>query len=95
MCACRPGSPQDLGLYQEKRGEQVKVGDSAPLLRSHQTPPAGLHSALEPLTEEGHGCVGAGPEDGHEDDQRAGVPLVRGQAKTSEVVQPREEKAAG
>ena len=32
---------------------------------------------------------------GHEDDQRAGVPLLRGQAEGVEAVQPGEEKAPG
>ena len=40
-------------------------------------------------------CVGVGPEKGHEDDQRAGVPLLWGQAKTAGAVQPGEEKALG
>ena len=32
---------------------------------------------------------------GHEDDQRAGVPLLRGQAEGAGAVQPGEEKAPG
>ena len=35
------------------------------------------------------------PSEGHEDYQRAGVPLLRGQAKRVGAVQPGEEKAAG
>jgi len=38
---------------------------------------------------------GAGPEVGHKDDQRAGVPLLRGQTKRVGAVQPGEEKAPG
>ena len=34
-------------------------------------------------------------EEGHEDDQRAGVPLLRGWAEGVGAVQPGEEKAAG
>jgi len=43
----------------------------------------------------GHGCVGVGPEEGHEDDPRAGVPLLLGQAEGAGAVQLGEEKAPG
>jgi len=35
------------------------------------------------------------PEEGHEDDPRAGVPLLRGQVAGIGAVQPGEEKAPG
>jgi len=76
MCACSPESQLYPGLPQEKHGHQVEGGDSAPLLCSRETPSRVLCPALEPPTEEGHGCVGAGPEEGHEDDLRARVPLL-------------------
>jgi len=42
------------------------------------------------------GCVGAGPEEATEMIlQRAGAPLLRGQAEGAGAVQPGEEKAAG
>jgi len=51
------------GLHQEKHGQQVEGGDSAPLLHSCKTPPGVLRPALEPPAWERHGRVGAGPEE--------------------------------
>jgi len=50
-------------VHQEKHGQQVEGGDSDPLLRSGETPPGVLRPALEPLAQERHGPVGAGPEE--------------------------------
>jgi len=49
-------------------------GDSAPLLCSQETLPGVPYPVLEPPTQEGHGAVGVGTEEGHEGDQQAGAP---------------------
>jgi len=46
MCTHSPESPSLPGLHQQKRGQQVEGGDSAPLLRFHETPSGALCSAL-------------------------------------------------
>jgi len=48
----------------------------APLLCSGETPPGVLFPALEPSAQERNGPVGAGPEEGHQNDQRDGTPLL-------------------
>ncbi|KAK4815832.1 hypothetical protein QYF61_008435 [Mycteria americana] len=42
-----------------------------------------------------HGAVGAGPEEGHKNDEGDGTPLLGGTAERVVVVQPGEEKALG
>jgi len=64
------------GLRQTQRGQQVEGADSAPLLRSGETPPGVLPPALEPSAQERHGSVRAGPKEGHQNVQRAGTPLL-------------------
>ena len=76
MCARSPEGQPCPGLHQEKHGQQVEGGDSAPSLHSGEIPSGVLHPALEPSAQEGHAAVGAGPEEGHKDDQRAGTPLL-------------------
>jgi len=60
----------------KQHGQQVEGGDSPPLLHSHGTPTGVLLSALESPAQERHGPVGAGPEEGHENDQRARIALL-------------------
>jgi len=75
-CAHRPEGQPYPGLHQEKRGQQVDGGDSAPLLCSGETPPGVLHPALDFLAQVGYGGVGASAEEGYKDDHRAGAPLL-------------------
>ena len=51
------------GLHKKQCGQQIKGGDSAPVLHSGETSPGVLHPALETSAQEGHGPVGAGPEE--------------------------------
>jgi len=51
------------GLHQKKCGQQVEGGDSAPLLRSGETPSGVPHPALEPSAQDRPGPVGVGPEE--------------------------------
>jgi len=74
MCACSPEGQLYPGLEQKKHGQLVKGGTSATPLCSCATLPGSLCSALQPTEQEGHGPVGAGPEEGHENNQKAGMP---------------------
>jgi len=65
MCAHSPENQLYPRLHQEKRGQHVTGGDSAPLLCSGETPRGVLPPALEPSAQERHGPVGAGPEEEH------------------------------
>jgi len=76
MCTHSPEGQLYPGLHQEKRGQQVEGGDSAPLLHSGETPPGVLCPALEPSAQEGHGAVGAASEEGNKNGQRTEAPLL-------------------
>ena len=81
MCAHSPEGQRYPGFHQKQCGEQVKGSDSAPLLCSGETPSGVLCPALEPPAQERHGPAGAGPEEGHKNDQRDGTPLLQGKAE--------------
>jgi len=66
------------GLHHKQHGQQVEGGGSAPLLCSGETPAEVLCPALGPSAQERHGPVGACPEEGHKNGQRAGTPLLPG-----------------
>ncbi|PKU34151.1 rna-directed dna polymerase from mobile element jockey- hypothetical protein [Limosa lapponica baueri] len=65
-----------LGCIKRSVASRVKGGDFTPVLHFCEIPPGVLHPALESSAQEGHGPVGACPEGGQEDDQRAGAPLL-------------------
>jgi len=56
-------------------------------------PPGVLHPVLGSLTREGQEVIGADPEKCDKDDQRAGRPPLRGQAKRAGAFQLGEEGA--
>jgi len=76
MCSRSPERQSYPGLHPQQCGQEGKGGDSGPLLRSAETPPAVLQPALEPSAQDRPRPAGAGPEEGHKDDGRAGISLL-------------------
>lgn len=76
-----------LGLHQKKQEQQVKGGDSSPLICSVFMR---LHLqyclVLGPPTSEGHRSAGVNPEQGNIDYQRAREPLLQRPAETVGIV---------
>jgi len=72
----QPSDQPYPGLHQKQCGQQVEGRDSAPLLRSGESPPGVLHPALEPSAQDRHGPVGVVPEEGDKNDLRAGASLL-------------------
>ena len=95
MCAGSPEGQPCPGLHPQQHGQQVEGQDSGPLLRSGETPPGVLCTALDPSAQERRGPVGAGPEKGHKNNPRAGTPFLWGKAERAGAVQARQEKASG
>lgn len=72
----QPGKPTVSWAAPEGHDQQVKGTDFPPLLHFRGTPPGVLHSFLGPSAQEGHGPLGVSPEEGCEDDCRAGTSLL-------------------
>ena len=87
----QPWKPTISWVDQKKRGQQGKGGDSVPLLLPGKTPAGILCPALELLAQERYVPVGAGPEDGHKNYERAGAPLLWGKTERVGAVQPGKE----
>ena len=78
-----------LGCIKRSVTSRMRGSDSAPLLSSREIPPGVLRTPEQEV----HGDVEAGPEEGHEDDQRARASPLQGQVERTGAFQPGEEKA--
>lgn len=63
-------------LHHKKLGQQVKGGDSAPILCPCERPPEALCANMGSSAKERLGFVRASPIEGHSNDQRAGTPIL-------------------
>lgn len=85
-CAQAVQTPPVSWLDPQQCGQQVKGGDSAPWLCSGEAPPALLHPPLGPPLKEDMDLLEQ-VQRGHKDAQRAGAPLLWGQAGRAGRVQ--------
>ena len=91
QCALEPRTPLCWAAPPE-REQQVKGGDSAPLLCSGETPPAVLIQLWGSSTRGTWSCWSES-RGGHGDAARAGAALLWSQAERAGLVQPGEQKA--
>jgi len=77
MCTSSPESQLHPGLHQKKCRQQVKGGDSAPLLCLCEIPPGVWHPTMGPSAQNRHGPARAGPEEGLENVQKVGTLLCK------------------
>ena len=93
MCCHSPESQLYPGLHLKKCGLQGEGDDPASLFCSGETSCRVLHPDVEPSVQGRHRPVGAHPEEGHRNDPRDGMPLLRGQAERAGAVQHGQEVA--
>lgn len=67
VCACSTEDQQYPGLHQQRGGREA---------REKTVPSGGLCPSLRPPAQVGSRAVAVGPEESHEDMQRAGAPLL-------------------
>lgn len=84
-----------ISPYSQKHCQQVKGCDTPPLVYFCETALGVLCPALGPLAQERQGTFGVSPEEGHKNNQRAGVPLPWGRTETVRVVQLKEKEGSG
>ncbi|KAJ7408860.1 sodium glucose cotransporter 1-like [Willisornis vidua] len=63
-------------LQQNSSGQQVKRGDTLPLLCCHETPSGVLHPAFHPQHNKDVDLLREASEEGHKDNQKEGPPLL-------------------
>ena len=83
LCTHNPEGQLYPRLHQKKHGQQVKGGDSVPLLCSGETTLGFLHWALEPSLQQRHGPVGTGPEESVLGLSGVGLVFTRGHSQDS------------
>ena len=95
MCTHSPESELYPGLPQKQRGQQGKGGDSAPLLRSGETPLESCVQLWSPQHRKDMDLLEWAQRRATKIVKRDGTPLLRGKAETVGAVQPGEEKSPG
>ena len=74
QCALAAQKVNCIQDFNKRSVTSTEGGDATPLLCSCETPPGVLCPVLGPPIQEKHGAVGAGPDKGHKNDQKAGAP---------------------
>ena len=79
MCPHSPESQLYPGLHQKKHGQQFDGGDPVLLLCTVEASPGVLCPDLESSVQKRHRPAGVCPKEGHKNDPRDEIPLLRGQ----------------